>query len=150
MTSHAEILEIEGLVTQGSRPGRTVGESVGGILETDSSDWSNGIRYHIFVTRSDTEFKKLSCKSVASLGRAVQVDPIKPTLKAPGTNRLTLKCDEPVSTFAFKLNLRRYTLEATAACPQRRRVRVHSLNNVPYQPRNLETRCVLGAYSYLR
>ena len=29
-------------------------------------------------------------------------------------------------------------------------VRVHSLNNAPYQPRNLETRCVLGAYSYLR
>jgi len=25
-------------------------------------------------------------------------------------------------------------------------VRVHSLNNVPYQPRNLEARCVLGAY----
>ena len=23
----------------------------------DSCDWSNGIRYHIFVTRSDTEFK---------------------------------------------------------------------------------------------
>ena len=25
-------------------------------------------------------------------------------------------------------------------------VRVHSLNNVPYQPRKLETRCVLRAY----
>ena len=41
-------------------------------------------------------------------GEAVQVDPIKPTLKAPGTNLLTLKCDEPPSTFAFKSNLRRY------------------------------------------
>jgi hypothetical protein len=25
----------------------------------DSCDWSNGIRYHIFVTRPDTEFKDL-------------------------------------------------------------------------------------------
>jgi hypothetical protein len=39
----------------------------------------------------------------------VQVDPIKSTLKAPGTNPLTLKYDEPLSTFAFKFNLRRNT-----------------------------------------
>ena len=38
----------------------------------------------------------------------MQLDPIKPTLKAPGPNLLTLKCDEPLSTFAFKFNLRRY------------------------------------------
>ena len=56
MTSHAEVLEIEGLFTQGSRPGRTFGESVGGMFEMDSSDWLNGIRYHIFDTRPDTEF----------------------------------------------------------------------------------------------
>ena len=37
-------------------PGRTVGESVGGIFEMDSSDWSNGIRYQTFDTRPDTEF----------------------------------------------------------------------------------------------
>ena len=56
VTYHAYLLDIEGLFTQGSRPGRTVGESVGGILEMDSSDWSNGIRHHIFDTRPDTEF----------------------------------------------------------------------------------------------
>ena len=33
VTSHAEIFEIEGLFTQGSRPGRTFGKSVGEILE---------------------------------------------------------------------------------------------------------------------
>ena len=44
-------------------------------------------------------------------GRAVQVDPIKPTLKAPGTKLLKLQYDKPLSTFAFKFNLRRYTLE---------------------------------------
>jgi lipoate-protein ligase A len=41
----------------------------------------------------------------------VQVDPIKPTLKAPGTKRLKLKYDDPLSNFAFKFNLRRYTME---------------------------------------
>jgi len=38
----------------------------------------------------------------------VQVDPIKPTLKPPGTNRLKLKYDDLLSIFAFKFNLRRY------------------------------------------
>jgi len=43
------------------------------------------------------------------LGEAVQVDPIKPKLKPPGTKRLKLKYDELLSTFAFKFNLRRYS-----------------------------------------
>jgi len=38
----------------------------------------------------------------------VQVDPIKPKLKGPGTKRLKLTCDEPLSNVAFKLNLRHY------------------------------------------
>ena len=41
--------------------------------------------------------------------RAVQVDPIQPALKAPGTERLKLIYDGPLSNFAFKFNLRRYT-----------------------------------------
>jgi len=41
-------------------------------------------------------------------GRAVQVDPIKPTLKAPVNKRLKLEYDELLSRFAFKFNLRRY------------------------------------------
>ena len=45
-------------------------------------------------------------------GRAVQVDPIKPALKAPGTMRLKLIYDEPLSTFAFNYNLRRYSLRS--------------------------------------
>jgi hypothetical protein len=40
---------------------------------------------------------------------AVQVDPIKPTLKAPGTKRLKLTYDQLLATFAFKFNLRRYS-----------------------------------------
>jgi hypothetical protein len=38
----------------------------------------------------------------------VQVDPIKPTLKAPGTQRLKPRYDESVPSFAFNFNLRRY------------------------------------------
>jgi hypothetical protein len=45
----------------------------------------------------------------------VQVDPIKPTLKAPGTKRLKLDHDEPLSNFAFKINLRHYKERARVA-----------------------------------
>jgi hypothetical protein len=38
----------------------------------------------------------------------VQVDPIKPTLKASGAKRLKLEYDELLSSFGFKFNLRRY------------------------------------------
>ena len=41
-------------------------------------------------------------------GWAVQLDPIKPTFKAPGIKLLELQYDELVSNFAFKLILRRY------------------------------------------
>jgi len=44
-----------------------------------------------------------SCWS-SSRGRTVQVDPIKPTLKTPGTERLKLKYEELVSNFCFKFN----------------------------------------------
>jgi len=45
----------------------------------------------------------------------VQVDPIKPMLKAPATNRLKLKHGAPLSSFGFKFNLHLYIL-GTAAC----------------------------------
>jgi len=40
----------------------------------------------------------------------VQVAPIKPKFKAPGTKRLKLECDGPLSNFAFELNLRCYIM----------------------------------------
>jgi len=40
------------------------------------------------------------------------VDPIKPTLKAPGIKLLKLKYDNPLSNFAFEFNLRRYIKRA--------------------------------------
>jgi hypothetical protein len=47
-------------------------------------------------------------------GGAVQLDPIKHTLKAPGTERLKLKYDEPLSKVTFKFNLRRYNVGPAA------------------------------------
>ena len=38
----------------------------------------------------------------------MQVDPIKPTLKAPGSMLSKLRYDGPVSNFAFNFSLRRY------------------------------------------
>jgi len=48
-------------------------------------------------------------KNFILLGRALQVNPIKPTLKAPGTMRLKLNCDELLSSFALNFNLRHYS-----------------------------------------
>jgi len=56
MTSHAHLLEIEGLFTQGWRRGRTFGESVCGFPKMDGSNWSHGVRCHGFHTRPNTEF----------------------------------------------------------------------------------------------
>ena len=43
-------------------------------------------------------------------GRVVQVDPIKPMLKLPGTKRLKLEHDGLLSNVGIKFNLRRYTV----------------------------------------
>ena len=59
-------------------------------------------------------------QEAAALGKSVQVDPIKPTLEAPGTKRLNLKSDKLLSSFAFKINLRRYSWGPTRASCRRR------------------------------
>jgi hypothetical protein len=65
----------------------------------------------------------------------VQVDTIKPKLKAPGTKRLKLDYDGPLSNFGFKFNLRRYSLGATAV----HGARVHDAED--------EERFAAGAYT---
>ena len=42
--------------------------------------------------------------------RRCSFQPMKSMLKAPGTKRLKLNCDELLSSFAFKFNLRRYAM----------------------------------------
>jgi len=68
-TSPSDILEIEGLFTQGLQPGQIDNESVDGTFEMDSADWrwSNGVRYHVFDTRSDTEFNLCCVNDAAAL-----------------------------------------------------------------------------------
>jgi hypothetical protein len=48
-------------------------------------------------------------------GMAVQADPSNPTLKPLGTQRLNLRYDTLLSSFTFKLNLRRYITVALGA-----------------------------------
>ena len=48
-------------------------------------------------------------------GRALQLDPIKPMLKAPATKRLKLEYDKLASSFTFNCNLRRYTASHAAS-----------------------------------
>jgi hypothetical protein len=50
-------------------------------------------------------------------GRAVQVEPMKPLLKAPGSMILKLRYDGPLSNFAFNFNSRRYTTATRSAPP---------------------------------
>jgi len=45
----------------------------------------------------------------------VQVDPINPTLKAPGSRHLILKYGKLPSNFDFKFNLRHYTKQKAPA-----------------------------------
>ena len=52
--------------------------------------------------------KNVAARVSGSLGRAVLVDPDKPTLKAPGIERLKLQYEELLSYFGFRFNLRRY------------------------------------------
>jgi hypothetical protein len=47
----------------------------------------------------------------------VQVDPIKPTLKAPGTKYFKLEYDELLSSFALKFNLRGYAVDSDSVLP---------------------------------
>jgi hypothetical protein len=57
----------------------------------------------------DDEVEVRVLAAVWGPGRAVQVDPLKPELKPPGTKRLKLKYDVRLSKSAFKFNMRRYT-----------------------------------------
>ena len=67
----------------------------------------------VYATRRIKKIKAWwkTCDACGARGRVVQVDPMISELKSPGTNRLKLKCDKLLSSFAFNLNLRRYSKE---------------------------------------
>jgi hypothetical protein len=50
---------------------------------------------------------------MAPRGRPVQIDPVKFTLKLPGTMRWKLPYDGLLSSFAFNFNLHRYNVVGT-------------------------------------
>jgi len=50
-------------------------------------------------------------------GRAVQVDPVKPTVKAPGIKLLKLKYGKLLSNLAVTFNFHHYTAGRSAASP---------------------------------
>jgi len=52
------------------------------------------------------------------LGEAVQFEPMKSVLKAPGPMLLRLRYDGPLSNFAFNFNLRRYTSRCCCSSPR--------------------------------
>jgi len=60
---------------------------------------SVGISYDIVINTP-------ALMRLVNQGREVQVDPIKPMLKAPGSKRVKLQCDILLATSAFKFNLR--------------------------------------------
>ena len=60
------------------------------------------------VQRGELDGRGVVEGGAAEEGSAVQVDPIKSTLKAPGNYLLKVRYDGPLSTFAFKCKLRRY------------------------------------------
>jgi hypothetical protein len=66
------------------------------------------ITFQLYFNSVTSSYTALS-SCLTSLGRVVQVDPVKRALIAPGTKRLKLKYDEPLSFFAFNFNLRRYS-----------------------------------------
>jgi hypothetical protein len=68
------------------------------------------------VEERDEPLTELIQGGALTPGGAVQVDPIKPTLKPPGAEPLKPKCDGRLSNFAFNFNLRRYIPATRAPC----------------------------------
>ena len=86
------------------------------------------------------------------VGEAVQVEPMKPVLKAPGSKHLKLNHNNLLTRFAFNFNLRRYTSAAASsplasytASPDRDRFAASpSTRRPPASPRAAEMTCMVG------
>ena len=87
------------------------------MLEIELS-WAGGldmvVAAYVFGVRlpvrvHDLQFRTYMRVTFTPLGSVVQVDPVTPKLKPPGTERLKLMYYKLLSTSAFEFNLRRYT-----------------------------------------
>ena len=75
----------------------------------------------------------------------MQVDPIKPVLKVPGTKRLKLKHFKSLSKLAFKFNLRRYAEDQPGrGDPERRHGQGLTLVHFPAQPKPFWSHLPMG------
>ena len=60
----------------------------------------------------------------------MQVEPMKPTFKAPGSKRLKLNHEERLSSLAFNFNLRHYSEGGEAAAELSRLRDVHGVHRL--------------------
>jgi len=83
-------------------------------------------------------------------GRAVQVDPVEPRLKAPVTKRLKLNGDILLSISAFKFNLRRYSMGRSQSAVQDRLglLQVSAINTAMVMPCSF-TPCLTALATFL-
>jgi len=80
------------------------------VLETAKVELNSGRVLAPVHRHDDRRVHQRAVHHVRHHGRPVQLDPIKPTLKALGIKRLKRKYHTPLSSFAFKFNLRRCTM----------------------------------------
>jgi hypothetical protein len=67
-------LKFDGLLTRESRPCRISAGRRGRIFALDSTDWSNGLRYHNFDTRTYSEFNARNCDTQIGARRNFRVN----------------------------------------------------------------------------
>jgi len=99
----SEVSECEPLAVGGHLPPRAL-RKLCGRARPDDLLLRVGHR-QVFPHRVGTR----QVRDSARLGKTVQVDPLKPKLKPPGTKRLKLEYDGLLSNIGFKFNLRRYS-----------------------------------------
>ena len=96
-----------------TRTAISVGPYEGVFKKRCGMDWRRcllKIRFQDFIWKEDKRAIEALGKRRILVGRCRLTLTI-PKLKAPGTKRLNLNYDALLSSFAFKINLRRYILE---------------------------------------
>ena len=80
--------------------------------ETLLSKYAFKFNLRRYIWGAQQQVEQGETRTRSPCGRAVQIDPIEPTLKAPGTKRLKLKCHDLLLNCGFKFSLRRYDVGA--------------------------------------
>ena len=102
-------VECHAIIPRGERSSRTWPRPC--PLDSKTGKLKSTPLLKFFKTALRTQYDML-CNAYTFYGQAVQVEPMKLNLEPPGTERSKLKCDDPLSFFAFNFSLRRYTTGA--------------------------------------